>query len=96
MLYSGFLNDKNRQGLFGQETNSETTIFEVIVTFAGARVDDGGAEFLHEADVLVHAAFRHADLLRQLGGGAGAFDADQVVDPVESLKDLFLHSDKVF
>jgi hypothetical protein len=87
---------KDRKGLFGQEANSETTVFDVIVTFTGTRVNYGSAEFLHQADVLVHAAFRHSDFVRQFGGCAGAFDADQMIDPIESLKDLFLHSDKVF
>jgi hypothetical protein len=82
---------ENTMGLFGQEPDDKTPFLLVIITFALAGVTDGRAELFHEPYVLIGAAFRHADLAGQFRRGSGPLDADQVIDPVESLEDFFLH-----
>ena len=79
------LNEKQigqAQGLFRQKADSEASVFEIVIAFSGAGVNDGSAELFHESDVFVHTALRHPDLFCQFRRRTGALDTNEVIDAV--------------
>ena len=69
----------------GNERNPEPTILVVIIGAAVAGEFDGCSHFLEDLQVIVQAAFGDADLLGAVGGGAGTFEMDQIVEADESM-----------
>jgi len=81
----------SRPGLAREKADHELTLFFIIITFSLPGIFDGCAKVFHEAYIFIGAPFGDADLAGEFGRCAGAFDPDKMVDPGESLKDLFLH-----
>jgi hypothetical protein len=64
---------------------------EVVVALPFPRIRYGCAELLHKPYILIYAAFGHTDFFGKLMGGTRTLDTDQMIDVIQSLKDLLLH-----
>lgn len=66
--------------VFGNEGDAEPSVLIVIVSAAIAGKLDGRPHFFEDPQVIVQAAFGYADLLGAVGGSAGTFQMDKIVE----------------
>ena len=66
--------------------DAETAVFVVVVGAAIAGEFDGGTHFLKDLKVVVEAAFGDADLVGTVGGFAGGFEMDKIVEADQAMQ----------
>lgn len=71
---------------FGNEGYAEPANFVIIVGATVAGEFDGGAHLFEDPEVVVEATFGDADLVGAVGGGAGGFQGDKIVEADEPVQ----------
>ena len=68
------------------EGDAEAAVFVVVVGAAVAGEFNGGAHFLKDLKVVVEAAFGNADFVGAVGGFAGGFEMDKIVEADQAMQ----------
>lgn len=69
----------------GDEGDAEAAVFDIVVGAAIPGEFYGGAHFFENPEVVVEAAFGDAELVGTVGGFAGGFQMDEIVEADESI-----------
>ena len=69
----------------GDKRDPESPIFIIIVGAPIAGESDGRPHFFQHLEIVVEAAFGNADFVGAVGGCAGTFEMDEIVEPDKAM-----------